>query len=138
MGTIPYVNRELSVITLFTHTPKIQPRQLLLSSEASRLLLSAPEKDILLKLSREHVEEVNSCSWPERRRFRWMNHPTASDRLIVMLDCVAHMFPWDDLKRLTGKPGIQLASSILPELAINSMVSYLGGSIRVHYRHPSK
>ncbi|KAI4151541.1 MAG: hypothetical protein LQ340_003445 [Diploschistes diacapsis] len=121
---MPFFEGQRTMLKLFSHQPKIQARQILLKQDASQMLVSSQDQDILYDFQEEGMEEPTSHLWPDRRRFRWTNHPISSNQLILMMDRIAHIFTRDDLSRLTPKAGIQITASIIPKLAISNIVHY--------------
>ena len=65
---------------------------------------------------------IERISWEERGPFRWAIHPLNEDHLIYISENSAHLYEWQSLQKLSGDEGILLEGSILPELAIRSII----------------
>lgn len=109
--------------TLFDHRAGAALKQVLTNRGATHILLCTGKSDTLWYISPgEMSTEIETISWHERGPSRWTTHPLNEDHLILILDNIAHVYEWQSLRRLTGEQGILLEGSILPELAIRSII----------------
>jgi WD40 repeat protein len=102
---------------------------LLSNTGCTRLLVCTATKDTLWSIDPDGSKILTTATWETRGRYKWRTHPTNRDRLILITDDVAHLYDWQSLTRLTPDSGIQLVGSVLPELAIRSVVSCFDGNV---------
>ena len=96
--------------------------QILSNTGFSRLLVCSSIVDTLWSIEPLKSSSLTSIRWENRRRYRWSTHPKIGGQLILITDNIAHVYDWQTLNRLTPDEGIQMAGSILPELAIRSII----------------
>ena len=108
---------------LFEHRAGAAVRQVLTNNGATRILVCTSKSSTLwCTRSNETNTLTETISLDERYAFRWSTHPLNEDQLILISENVAHLYKWQSLQRLTGDDGILLEGSILPELAIRSLI----------------
>jgi len=107
-------------------------RQILLSPEGTRLLVSTSEEDELWTLEGSTLQRL-VFSQP-RTNCKWMCHPHHHDRLLLITDIRARIFEWENLSELTKAEGIDLHISDVALLPITQCTSSVRGqNICVHF-----
>jgi hypothetical protein len=87
--------------------------------------------DTLWEVNRKTPETnriIKTNDWDEARLFRWANHPTNPDQILLIADRTAHIYDWRTLERLTADGGISLDAKISPELLIRSVTPCFHGA----------
>ena len=112
------------VVEVLRNRPRIPPRQVVLNSSSTNVLIASLDCDIVYDLTDSELTELASHTWPERHRFRWAHHTSSPDQLILIMDSIAHIFAWSTFTQLTPDVGIHIANSIIPELVIKSIVPH--------------
>ena len=107
---------------LFDRRVGIAVEQVLSNKSSTRILVSTAVKDELWSISSGESMIVSSISWEDRTAYKWSDHPSSPDHMILIKDNIAHIYEWHTLRQLTGTEGILLEGSILPELSIRSVV----------------
>jgi hypothetical protein len=80
--------------------------------------------DTLWEIDRKHPDSnhiIKTNQWEEARSYRWADHPTNPDQLLLVNGRAAHIFDWKTLDRLTQEEGISLDAKIDPELMIRNI-----------------
>ncbi|KAL8741617.1 MAG: hypothetical protein Q9190_005799 [Brigantiaea leucoxantha] len=114
---------------LLSHRAGVAVDQVLSDRNSTLVLICTAKHDTLLSISSSESRIVHTIAWQERGPYRWMCHPNQQDQLILVTNGVAHLYDWQNLQRLTGSEGILLEGSILPELAVQSVVSCSNGAV---------
>ena len=114
---------------LFEYRASTAIAQIICNKGLSRILICSARDDSLWSISEKENNFVNSISYDEREPYRWAKHPLNPHHLILIRKNTAHVYDWDTLDRITGLEGILLEGSILPELAIRSIVPCFSGSV---------
>ncbi len=103
--------------------------QVLSNNTSTRVLVCTTKKDTLWSIRESENTVIGELSWEDRVAYRWASHPSRRDQLILIMNNVAHLYDWQTLQRLTSDEGILLEGSILPELAIRSIMHCSGGTV---------
>jgi WD40 repeat protein len=119
----------VAATVLFDHRVGVAVDQVLCNAGCTRLLICSAETNVLWLIELGRSEELATLTWEKNRRYRWSTHPTDKDKLILIIDSVAHLYEWQSLTRLTPDKGIQLLGSMLPELGIRSMMACLDNQV---------
>ena len=114
---------------IFDHRVGIAVQQVLSNKTSTRILVSTAAKDELWSISSDERMIVSSISWEDRTAYKWSDHPSSPDHIILITDNIAHLYEWQTLRQLTGTEGILLEGSILPELSIRSVVPCFDGTL---------
>ena len=109
------------VEALFDYRTNINIDQILSDEGHTHLLIASSDTDLLCSITPSSSTIVASISSEDRRSYRWGAHPLHKDQLILVTDCVAHIYQWSTLERLTTPEGILLEGSMIPELLIRSI-----------------
>jgi WD40 repeat protein len=119
----------IAATKLLGHRTGVAVDQLLSNAGCTRLLICSASTDILWSIELDGSKPLTTIPWKRRRRYRWSTHPADKDQLILVTDNVAHLYDWQSLTRLTPEQGIQMLGSVLPELAIRSIVPCFDGKV---------
>ena len=114
---------------LFDHRAGVAVDQVLTNSACTHLLVCTAKRDTLWSIKANGNPVIRDISWEDRRSYRWASHPSRSDHLILITNNSAHLYDWQTLERLTSNEGILLEASILPELAIRSIIHCFDGTV---------
>ena len=114
---------------LFDRRAGVAIDQVLSNTASTRLLVCTAEKDTLWSIQTNETTVIKELSWKGRASYKWASHPSQRDQLIFITDNIAHLYDWQTLQRLTSNEGILLEGSILPELAIRSIMPCSAGAI---------
>ena len=117
----------IAATKLLDHRTGIAVDQLLTNAGCTRLLISSAAADILWSFEAGGSKPLRTITWNRRRRYRWSSHPAEKAQLLLVADNVAHLYDWQSLTRLTPEQGIQMLGSVLPELAVRSIVPCFDG-----------
>ena len=109
-------------IILLDHRLGVSVDQILNNAGCTLFLLSSPETDMLWSIGPDSSKKLSTITWEKRQRYRWSNHPTDADKLILVTDNVAHLYEWRSLTRLTAERGIQLLGSTSSDFAVRSIM----------------
>lgn len=117
---------------IFDHRAGVAVDQLLFNDAHTRMLISSAMADTLWEISTDGPNGnriIDTIEWEEARIYKWANHPLNPDQLILISDCVAHLYDWNTLQRLTDDDGIPLKGkgAFKPDLGIRSITSCLQG-----------
>jgi len=96
--------------------------QVLCNRGHTRILVCSATKDVLFEITSDGSEALKTIPWDERGPYRWGNHPSNSNQLILVYDNKAHIYDWDTLQRLTGAEGVMLYGSVPAGYSIRSVV----------------
>ena len=114
---------------LLDHRAGVAVGQILTNPGATHVLVCTAKSDTLWSLSPIYeCAVIETILWEKRGPFRWATHPSNKEHLILISDTVAHLYEWQTLRRITGREGILLQGSILPELAIRSITPCFDGT----------
>lgn len=113
----------------FDHRTGVTVDQLLSNKGHSRMLISSANTDTIWSITPNGSTIGNTISWKDRGVYRWVNHPSNPEQLILVMGNVAHLYGWETLQRVTSPEGILLEGAILPELTIRFISSCFNGSI---------
>jgi hypothetical protein len=86
-------------------------RQVLGNTGHTQLLVSSSLKDTLWTISSNNSLITKTIEWENRGSFKWASHPSQSDKLVLLIGSVLHLYAWPTLNRLTGPQGILLELS---------------------------
>jgi hypothetical protein len=114
---------------LLDHRVGVAVDQVLCNTGCTRLLVRSAETTRLWSIELGRSEELATLTLEKSQRYRWSTHPKDKDKLILIVDTVAHVYEWKSLIRLTPEKGIQLLGSMLPELAITAMMPCLDNQV---------
>ncbi|KAF7503598.1 hypothetical protein GJ744_003581 [Endocarpon pusillum] len=117
----------IAATKLLDHRTGIAVEQLLTNEGCTRLLISSAATDILWSIEAGESKPLSTVAWNNRRRYRWSIHPAEKSQLLLVTDNVAHLYDWQSLTRLTPEQGIHMLGSVLPELAVRSIVPCFDG-----------
>ena len=105
-------------------------RQVLIKPGATHILVCTSKSVTLWFISPEESSAlIETVVMEEGIPSRWSTHPRNDDQLILILDHVSHIYEWKSLRRLTSDDGILLEGSILPELAICSIMPCFNNAV---------
>ena len=114
---------------LFDHRTGLAVDQILSNSGCTRLLICSSMTDTLWSIEPSGSKSLIDITWDRRRRYRWSVHPSHQNQLILITDNVVHLYNWQSLERLTSSDGILMTGSVLPELAIRSIMPCFHGNV---------
>ena len=100
--------------------------QVLSNPGCTLLLISSAETDTLWLIGSGSGTRLTIITWEIGRRYRWSNHPSRADKLLLVADNVVHLYEWRSLTRLTTETGIQLLGLTSSDLAVRSMMPFFG------------
>ncbi|RFU24994.1 hypothetical protein B7463_g11345, partial [Scytalidium lignicola] len=106
---------------LFDHRVETSVDQLVHDAGLNHILVCTETTDMLWSISKDENVLVSTISYQDREPYRWVNHPTNPDHLILITNNKAHIFEWKTLKRLTGPTGILMEGNISSNLSIRSI-----------------
>lgn len=114
---------------IFDHRAGTAVGQLLSNKGHTRMLICTATTDTLCSITSEGCGILEVIPRKEQGPYRWANHPTNSDHLILMLNNVAHLHTWKTLERITDEQGILLEGSKIPTSAIRSITACFNGAV---------
>lgn len=114
---------------VFDHNTGAVVGQLLSNKGHTRLLVCSANKDTLWSITSDESSVVDTVLWEDRDAYRWENHPSNEDQLILVTDNVVNIYEWQTLRRLTGPEGILLEGTMIPELFIRSITPCFNNTV---------
>ena len=115
--------------TMIDYRTGIAVNQILVNKGHSRLLVSCSTEDKMWSIAANGSELIRVIPWKESHSHAWKSHPTEPGQLLLITRNVLHIYDWNTFERLTGNEGILLEGSILPDLAIKSIVPCFNGKV---------
>jgi WD40 repeat protein len=113
---------------LFEYRAHVAVGQFVCQPGLQRILICTAKSDILWSISPNSNNLVATTFYEEREPYRWVNHPSNHNQLILITHHKAHIYDWQTLGRLTGDAGIDLDGNITPELSIQSITTCFDGT----------
>lgn len=125
---VPQHRLEVDAI-VFEHREGVAVGQVLSNKECTRFLVCTLDRDTLWSVGKTGNAIVNVLLWQDRAPSRWISHPVNHEHLILIENDTAHIYVWERLERRIDPEGILLEGSILPEIAIRSIIKCSDGAI---------
>ncbi|MCJ1332360.1 hypothetical protein MMC10_009052 [Thelotrema lepadinum] len=114
---------------ILDHRTGIAIDQLVANKGCSRVLLSSTTKDILFVVSAARASVLKTLVWEDRGPYRWVSHPADEHIVILMTNHEAYMYTWLALDKVSFPNPIALASSLSPDLNIQSVIPCFAGNV---------